>query len=71
MYIVTVMLLARGEGLHTCAQEARTYWHKTVASFLGLPAEYVLSCGMAMGYGDLGAPINTWQSPPRTAHLVR
>lgn len=61
-YVQTVMLLARAHGLHACAQEAWASWHKTVSSFLELPPEYMLFCGMALGYADLGAPINSWRS---------
>ena len=63
MYIQTVSLLARGQGLHTCAQEAWTYWHKTVGAFLALPPEHMLFCGMALGHGDPDAAINRWRSP--------
>jgi len=62
-FIQTVMLLARGCGLHTCAQEAWTHWHKTLPPFLQLPPEYMLFCGMALGYADQAAPINSWRSP--------
>jgi len=62
-YIQTVMLLARGYGLHACAQEAWTHLHKTVPSFIGLPPEFILFCGMALGHADEGAPINQWRSP--------
>jgi nitroreductase len=53
------MLLAREHGLHTCAQEAWALWHKTLADYLPLPAEHMLFCGMALGYGDASAPINS------------
>jgi nitroreductase len=62
-YIQTVMLLARAHGLHSCGQEAWTTWHKTVYSFLKLPPEYMIFCGMALGYADESAPINQWRSP--------
>lgn len=62
-FIQTVMLLARGHGLHSCAQEAWTHWHKTLPPFLGLPPEYIVFCGMALGYEDPAAPINGWRSP--------
>ena len=62
-YIQTVMLLARGYGLHTCGQEAWTHWHKTVYSFLNIPPEYILFCGLALGYADETAPINRWRAP--------
>src|SRR5215216_222147 len=62
MYIQSVMLLARGYGLHSCAQEAWTFWHKTVGGFLSLPAEQMLFCGMALGHADPDAAINGWRS---------
>jgi nitroreductase len=62
-YIQTVMLLARGYGLHSCAQEAWTHWHKTLPPFLGLSPEYIVFCGMALGHADEAAPINGWRSP--------
>lgn len=63
MYIQTVMLLARRYGLHSCAQEAWTFWHKTVGAVLRLPPERMLFCGMALGYADAAAAINQWRSP--------
>lgn len=59
MLMQTVMLLARERGLHTCAQEAWAIWHKTIAEFLQLPADVMLFSGMALGYMDEGAPINS------------
>jgi nitroreductase len=58
MYMQSVMLLAREHGLHTCAQEAWSAWHRTVGEFLGLPPELMLFAGMALGYRDESAPIN-------------
>jgi nitroreductase len=63
MYIQTVMLIARSHGLHSCAQEAWAYWHKTVAAHLALPTDHMLFCGMALGHADPDAPINQWRSP--------
>lgn len=62
-YIQSVMLLARERGLHTCGQEAWTHWHKTVYAFLKIPPEYILFCGLAIGYADEAAPINNWRAP--------
>jgi len=59
MYMQSVMLLAREHGLHTCAQEAWSMWYRTVGEFLGLPPELMLFSGMALGYRDESAPINT------------
>jgi nitroreductase len=58
MFLQTVMLLAREHGLHTCPQEAWAVWHAAVTSFLSLPAELMLFCGLALGYRDESAPIN-------------
>jgi nitroreductase len=63
MFVQTVMLLARGEGLHTCGIEAWTHWHKAVSAVLALPEEHMLFCGVALGYADPAAPINNWRSP--------
>ncbi len=63
MYIQTLMLLARGHGLHTCCQEAWTHWHKTVSAFLQIPPDHILFCGLALGFADEAAPINKWRSP--------
>jgi nitroreductase len=62
-FIQTVLLLARSFGLHGCAQEAWTHWHKTVSPFLELPADHILFCGMALGFADEGAAVNRWRSP--------
>ena len=62
MYVQTVMLLARAYGLDTCSIEAWTHWHKTASTFLALPAQEMVFCGMALGHGDPGAPINGWRS---------
>jgi nitroreductase len=61
-FIQTISLLARAYDLHTCAQEAWTSWHKTLSIFLKLPSEYMLFCGIALGYADEAAPINQWRS---------
>ena len=62
-YLQTVALLARGHGLHTCAQQAWVSFHHTVREFLNLPSNQMIYSGMALGYEDLTAPINCWRSP--------
>ena len=61
-FIQNIMLLARAYGLHTCAQEAWTSWHKTVSAFINLPSEHMLFCGIALGHADENAPINRWRA---------
>ena len=59
MYMQTVMLLAVERGLDTCPQEFWARVPKTVAQFIGLPDDHMLFSGMALGYRDEDAPINT------------
>jgi nitroreductase len=58
MFIQTLMLLAREQGLDTCAQEAWSAWHQDVTEFLGVNPELMLFCGLALGHADHSAPIN-------------
>ena len=59
MYMQTVMLLAVERGLATCAQEYWAALPRTVAEFLQLPQDHMLFSGMALGYEDQTASINT------------
>lgn len=52
MYLQTVMLLLRAEGLHSCTQMAWSQVRETVAEFLSPPDELILFCGMSIGYED-------------------
>ena len=52
MYIQTVMLAARGFGLHTCAQAAWIGHQETVFKHLSVPDNQVLVSGMSIGYAD-------------------
>ena len=61
-YIQSVMVLARGYDLDTCPQEAWITWQRTMRDFLQLPDDLMLFCGMALGYADTAAPINSWRS---------
>ncbi len=59
MYMQTIMLLAVERGLATCAQESWSQWPLTIAEFLELPSEEMVFAGMALGYADRSASINT------------
>lgn len=52
MYLQTVMLLLRAEGLHSCTQMAWAKYRRSVADVLSPPDELVLFCGMSIGYED-------------------
>ena len=64
MFLQTIMLAARARGLHTCPEAAIASYPDIVRRELGIANEWVVICGMAMGYADPGAQINTFQ-PPR------
>jgi nitroreductase len=62
MYMQSAMLLARGYGLDTCAQEAWALWPSTLRESLSIPDEQMVVCGMALGYADHSAPVNSFAS---------
>lgn len=62
MFMQTLMLLAREEGLHTCPQEAWSAYSQTISRVLELPEGQMFYCGMALGHADLEQPINQWRT---------
>jgi nitroreductase len=56
MYLQTVMLLLRTEGLHSCPQVMWTVYRKTVSEIVGADGESVLFCGVAVGFEQEGVP---------------
>jgi nitroreductase len=63
MYLQSLMLLLREEGLDSCAQECWALFPKTVSDFVDAPPGLMLFCGMAVGYGDLEHDVNAWPVP--------
>ena len=62
MYLQSVMLLLREEGLDSCPQECWSVYPKTVGDFIGLPAERLLFCGMAIGQANTAHPVNQFHA---------
>jgi len=58
MFLQTVMLLLREEGLDSCAQECWSLYHRTLKDFLNPPDELMLFAGMSIGYPDEAEPAN-------------
>ena len=52
MYLQTVMLLLRAEGLHSCPQMAWSQVRETVAEVLSPSDGLILFCGMSIGFED-------------------
>jgi len=59
MFLQNIMLLAREAGLHTCPQAAWSDYHRVVRSELNISQSEVIVCGMALGYADESAVVNT------------
>jgi len=62
MFLQSIMLLAREEGLHTCPQEAWAVWHRVLREYLNLPENEMVFCGMALGHADDSAAVNALHS---------
>jgi len=65
MFLQTFMLLAQEVGLDTCAQEAWSMKHDSVSEFVKAEKSDILFCGMAIGYRDDSAAINSLKSERR------
>jgi len=63
MFIQSVMLTATEMGLATCPQAALGEYPAIVKQHLGFADDTVLLCGMAMGYEDTEAVINSYRTP--------
>jgi nitroreductase len=63
MFIQSVMIAARGRGLHTCPQAAWLPYHTAVRRHCGMADTQQLVCGMALGYEDTAAHVNTFRAP--------
>ncbi len=58
IYLGTLMIAARGHGLHSCPQAAFADFHRIIRAQLGIPEKEVIICGMALGHIDPDAPVN-------------
>lgn len=58
MFLQSILLLAHERGLAACPQAAWASMHKTVRAHLELPEEWMVFCGISLGYPDPSQPIN-------------
>lgn len=63
MFLENIMIAARGRGLHTCAQAAWNGFSKIILPHIGAGSDEMLVCGMALGYADEAAVVNTFHTP--------
>jgi nitroreductase len=62
MFIQSVMLAARSLGLDTCPQASMAEYPDLVRGILNIPDSHALVCGMALGYADNAAPVNSYRT---------
>lgn len=60
MWLQTVMLLLREEGLDSCAQEAWAIYTPQIRQCFPIPEDHIFFCGMAIGYRDPDAAVNNF-----------
>lgn len=58
MFLQSIMIAARGRGLHTCPQAAFAPYHRQIRPLLGISDEEIVVCGMALGHEDESKPEN-------------
>ena len=63
MFMQTLMVAARGHGLDTCPQAAWNGFAKIILPHIGAGDGEMLVCGMALGYADPAALVNTFRTP--------
>lgn len=68
IYLQSFMLAAVDQGLATCAQGFWRRYDRSLAEHLQLPEPYQVAFGVALGYEDKGAPINTLQADRAPLH---
>ena len=63
MFLQNIMVAARARGLHTCPQAAWNHYGSIILPHIGASAEEKVVCGMALGWADEAARVNTFQTP--------
>lgn len=63
MFLQSIMVAARGRGLHTCPQAAWNGFAKIILPHIGAGPDEMLVCGMALGYADETDVVNTFHTP--------
>ena len=58
IFLGSIMIAARGQGLHTCPQAAFADFHSVIRPLLNIPENEIIICAMALGHIDPDAPVN-------------
>jgi nitroreductase len=62
-FMQSVMVAARGLGLHTCPQAAWNGFSRLILPHIGAGPQEMLVCGMALGYADPSETVNSFHTP--------
>ncbi len=62
MFLQSVMLVAVDQGLATCPQASIADYPEIIKAELAYPEETILLCGMALGYEDKDALVNSYRT---------
>jgi nitroreductase len=63
MFLQSLMVAARGQGLHTCPQAAWNGFAKIILPHIGAGPDEMLVCGMALGFADPDDKVNGFHTP--------
>src|SRR5260221_6889510 len=62
MFLQSIMVAARGFGLHTCPEASIAEFHPLIRAQLAVPDDETVICGIALGYADPNAVINGFRT---------
>lgn len=57
-FLQSILVAARGFGLHSCPQQAFAKYHRLIRAALDIDDQQMIACGVAIGYEDPDAPEN-------------
>ncbi len=60
MWLQTIMLLLREEGLDSCPQEAWAVYSSQIREVVAIPDDHIFFCGLAIGHRAPDAPVNNF-----------
>jgi nitroreductase len=63
MFLQSLMVAARAEGLHTCPQAAWNGFARLILPHIGAGPDEMMVCGMSLGYADESARVNSFHTP--------
>ena len=63
MFLQSIMVAARARGLHTCPQAAWNGFANIILPHIGAGPDEMLVCGMALGFADASALVNSFHTP--------